>query len=335
LRTVLSTTRPGQPAIPIAYANHSAVSLSNDHDALSGTILDDSDFYPFGGERPAIPPTSGNTFKFTGKERDSESGFDNFGARYRSSVIGRFISTDQGPFTWKDPQTLNRYTYTRNNPLKYVDPSGKYFVVSSDAAVQVKQYISTLLRSEAGRNLVNQIGLSSKPTLVSSGSLPRTDLPNHRVAVTNGQTTVVAGDTPGSVGGTKVTLDFTNIAFTAHATGQTDFRTGLDTFAHEDFHVLDANGASSLQAAAAAVAAGDAPSQPGANDTTGGTAEARASALLSGLDGAANGYTEDADADAEAAQIIAYGQVQQNIQSTFNNTQFEPTQIQSTLEESP
>lgn len=34
----------------------------------SGAILDDSDFYPFGGERPAIPPTSGNTFKFTGKE---------------------------------------------------------------------------------------------------------------------------------------------------------------------------------------------------------------------------------------------------------------------------
>jgi len=51
----------------------------------SGALLDDSDFYPFGGERPVLS-SSGNTYKFTGKERDSESGLDDFDARYYSST---------------------------------------------------------------------------------------------------------------------------------------------------------------------------------------------------------------------------------------------------------
>jgi RHS repeat-associated protein len=90
----------------------------------SGTILDNSDFYPFGGERPVIPPSSGNTFKFTGKERDVESGLDFFGARYMSSRIGRFLSVDLGSPDLVNPQTLNRYTYAVNNPLFYTDPTG-------------------------------------------------------------------------------------------------------------------------------------------------------------------------------------------------------------------
>jgi RHS repeat-associated protein len=59
-----------------------------------------------------------NGYKFTGKERDSESGLDNFGKRYYASSMGRFSSTDPGPYIWRDPQTLNRYAYTRNNPLR-------------------------------------------------------------------------------------------------------------------------------------------------------------------------------------------------------------------------
>jgi RHS repeat-associated protein len=92
----------------------------------TGTILDDSDFYPFGGER-VITSSSGNTYKFTGKERDSESGLDDFGARYFASTIGRFTSVD--PIWVKidrlvDPQRLNLYAYARNNPLIFLDLDG-------------------------------------------------------------------------------------------------------------------------------------------------------------------------------------------------------------------
>ncbi len=66
-------------------------------------------------------------YKFTGKERDAESGLDNFGARYDSSSMGRFMSADPKHINAHlfDPQSFNRYLFTRDNPLSYVDPDGK------------------------------------------------------------------------------------------------------------------------------------------------------------------------------------------------------------------
>lgn len=65
--------------------------------------------------------------KFTGKERDSESGLDNFEARYLGSSLGRFMSPDPMGGKTQDPQSLNRYAYVRNNPLTFTDPSGMNF----------------------------------------------------------------------------------------------------------------------------------------------------------------------------------------------------------------
>ncbi len=104
-----------------------------------GTILDDSDFYPFGGERP-ITSSSGNAYKFTGKERDSESGLDNFGARYNSSNLGRFMSADDvgAEDHQRDPQGLNLYSYVQNNPMNVIDPDGHdcVFVIGNTAGLQ-------------------------------------------------------------------------------------------------------------------------------------------------------------------------------------------------------
>jgi len=67
----------------------------------------------------------------TGKERDAESGNDYFDARYYSSAMGRFMSPDWSaqeqpvPYaTLDNPQTLNLYSYMRNNPLGGTDPDG-------------------------------------------------------------------------------------------------------------------------------------------------------------------------------------------------------------------
>ena len=65
--------------------------------------------------------------KFTGKERDTESGLDNFEARYLGSSLGRFMSPDPMGGKTEDPQSLNRYAYVRNNPLTLTDPSGMNF----------------------------------------------------------------------------------------------------------------------------------------------------------------------------------------------------------------
>jgi RHS repeat-associated protein len=92
----------------------------------TGTIVEESDYYPFGGERVVVN-NDPNPYKFTGKERDTESNLDYFGARYYASTLGRFTSVDPLARSASPglPQTWNRYTYTLNNPLKYVDPNGK------------------------------------------------------------------------------------------------------------------------------------------------------------------------------------------------------------------
>ena len=64
---------------------------------------------------------------FTGKERDAESGLDNFGARYMSSNMGRFSSPDPSGLAFADPmnpQSVNLYSYVLNNPLIHIDPNG-------------------------------------------------------------------------------------------------------------------------------------------------------------------------------------------------------------------
>jgi RHS repeat-associated protein len=64
--------------------------------------------------------------KFTSKERDIETGLDYFGARYYSSVQGRFTGVDIAGPNLSNPQSLNKYTYTLNNPLRYIDQNGLY-----------------------------------------------------------------------------------------------------------------------------------------------------------------------------------------------------------------
>jgi RHS repeat-associated protein len=68
---------------------------------------------------------------YTGKERDTESGLDYFGARYYSSAMGRFMSPDWSakaepvPYAkLDDPQSLNLYSYVLNNPLVGIDKDG-------------------------------------------------------------------------------------------------------------------------------------------------------------------------------------------------------------------
>jgi RHS repeat-associated protein len=67
--------------------------------------------------------------KFTGKERDSESGNDYFGARYYASTMGRWMSPDPINLTsarlLNPANTLNKYVYGANNPLKYLDKDGE------------------------------------------------------------------------------------------------------------------------------------------------------------------------------------------------------------------
>ena len=65
-----------------------------------------------------------NPFRFTGREWDAESGLYYYRVRYYDPIIGRFISRNPSPGLLTNPQSFNKYTYTFNNPLSYVDPFG-------------------------------------------------------------------------------------------------------------------------------------------------------------------------------------------------------------------
>jgi RHS repeat-associated protein len=64
--------------------------------------------------------------RFTGKERDTESGNDYFEARYYGSSMGRMLSPDLLGGSLANPQSLNKYAYALNNPLVVTDPTGLY-----------------------------------------------------------------------------------------------------------------------------------------------------------------------------------------------------------------
>ncbi|HEV2288631.1 MAG TPA: RHS repeat-associated core domain-containing protein [Candidatus Acidoferrales bacterium] len=94
------------------------------------SVCYDADFYPFGGERD-ITNTCTQNYKFEGKERDTETGNDDFGARYYTSRLGRWLSADWSsvpeavPYAnLTNPQTLNLYAMVRDNPETFADLDG-------------------------------------------------------------------------------------------------------------------------------------------------------------------------------------------------------------------
>jgi RHS repeat-associated protein len=99
----------------------------------TGVVCYDADFYPYGGERTPYTNNcpSTNNYKFEGKERDTETGNDDFGARYYTERYGRWLSADWSavpdpvPYAnLTNPQTLNLYSMVADDPESFADLDG-------------------------------------------------------------------------------------------------------------------------------------------------------------------------------------------------------------------
>ena len=108
------------------------VLIPKTHDAV-GNVIARHDYHPFGEEIATSQRTIGLNYsgdgvrkKFTGYERDGETGLDFAEARYLGCALGRFSSPDPLMASGKrgNPQTWNRYVYVLNNPLNIIDPLG-------------------------------------------------------------------------------------------------------------------------------------------------------------------------------------------------------------------
>ena len=212
------------------------------------------DYLPFGEELGAGIAGRDSTFcagaypsaasapdlKFTGKERDAETGLDWFESRYYQSAQGRFTSPDEfkggfldaytgnaafqaGPLPYADigdPQTLNKYAYVRNNPLRFTDPDGHCIedlcigeaVALTAGTAAAVHYLQSPQGQESVRAfvfgagiLVNKAADAISSLFTKSDSKPRTlGKPDHQQTVkeegerVNGQTEVPI-PTPGGV----------------------------------------------------------------------------------------------------------------------------------------
>jgi len=86
----------------------------------NGQVIEKSKYLPF-GER--FDSDMEDPRGFTGKELDKSDNYY-FNARYQSPQEGRFLTPDTVKPSLENPQSLNLYTYTLNNPIKYIDPTG-------------------------------------------------------------------------------------------------------------------------------------------------------------------------------------------------------------------
>lgn len=133
-------------------------------DARTGSLVSLHYYLPFGEE--IVNARQGSLYsgiddprqKFTGKERDAETGLDYFGARYFSGAQGRLTTPDWSatpqPIPYADladPQSLNLYSYVRNNPLSKPDPDGHCGEGDDNCGPMLtKQQVTNIVYNEVG-----------------------------------------------------------------------------------------------------------------------------------------------------------------------------------------
>ena len=121
--------------VPTAYRYylHDHLGTTRVMTTSTGSVCYDADFFPWGGEQHLFTNTCSQSYKFTGKERDPDTNStDYFEARWYQGAMARFYSPDPLAGSLSNPQSLNRYAYSLNNPLKFVDPTGM-IVIWSDS----------------------------------------------------------------------------------------------------------------------------------------------------------------------------------------------------------
>jgi RHS repeat-associated protein len=114
-----------------------------------GSVTNREEYTPYG--ETSFGSYTRKRFRFTGKERDEESGLAYHGARYYQPWLGRWTSCDP-----KAPQSgLNVYAYGKRNPLRFTDPTGtedKQVTELAKALQSVADNLESALRRNPGES---------------------------------------------------------------------------------------------------------------------------------------------------------------------------------------
>jgi RHS repeat-associated protein len=165
---------------PILYAED-LLGTSRINTTNAGVVCYDADFYPYGGERtPYTDTCTQNFYKFEGKERDAETGNDDFGARYYANRFGRWLSSD-----WSDvpvavpyanltnPQTLNLYSMVADDPESFADLDGHDYICISCAIAAIERNASVQVLIGEAKGVANNVAsnFTNKEALPPSNPL--------------------------------------------------------------------------------------------------------------------------------------------------------------------
>ena len=132
-------------------------------------------------------------YSLTGKERDSESGNDYFGARYYASSMGRWLSPDWSakaepvPYAkMGNPQSLNLYAYVCNNPLRGVDPDGHDYLTTDPTEVDNSE-----AETDSSQSVADQQQDQQEAQQQNNAPTPLTDKNGNVVQGANGKPALI------------------------------------------------------------------------------------------------------------------------------------------------
>ncbi len=129
-------------------SDHLSARLTTD---TNGTVVGQQGHYPFGESWYLTNTTT--KWQFTSYERDGESPNDYAILRTCVDRLGRFASPDRIAGVVKNLQSLNRYSYTRNDPVNLIDPLGStircqgFYVIEGTWIVENGRIVDTIIRS--------------------------------------------------------------------------------------------------------------------------------------------------------------------------------------------
>jgi RHS repeat-associated protein len=90
----------------------------------SGAASSSQRYLPYGGQRGTAEVATDR--RYTGQRWQAQFGLYDYNARWYDPELRRFVQPDTLVPEPGNPQSLNRYAYGLNNPVRYTDPTGRF-----------------------------------------------------------------------------------------------------------------------------------------------------------------------------------------------------------------
>jgi len=167
----------GGQRIALRVSDSELTYLHGDHLGSASLATDDAGaqvsalrYYPYGETRSGAMPTN---YQFTGQRRESGLGLYDYNARYYDPYLNRFIQADSIVPSPGNPQSLNRYAYCYNNPLKHIDVDGHFpWIVGGGLVGMAVAYGGQVVGNlNSGMELGAALTTNIDPAAIATGGL--------------------------------------------------------------------------------------------------------------------------------------------------------------------